>query len=70
MTTQLSAIRKPTAAERKRGAAVVFERSNAHSVYTILACKCYEGWEQWGASPDVLGDNVPAVERWRRRGIE
>lgn len=24
------------------------------------------GWQQWGASPTVLADNVPAVEAWVR----
>lgn len=69
MTTKLVSIRKPTTAERKRGAEVVFERKEGRHTHTILACKCYESWEQWGAVPAVLSDNVSAVERWRRKGF-
>lgn len=64
--TTLQRVRKPTPAEAKRGADVVFERSGGH---VILACRCYEAWEQWGAPQDVLCDNVDAVEQWRRNGL-
>lgn len=70
MTTKLIAIRQPTPAEKKRGAEIVFERKDGRTVHTILACKCYESWEQWGATRDVLSDNVGAVERWRHEGME
>ena len=70
MTTILDTIRRPTPAERKRGAEVVFERSGRGRRYVILACKCYESWEQFGGVPsEILLDNVPAVERWRRVGL-
>jgi hypothetical protein len=69
-TTTLEAVRKPTSAEARRGAEVVFERvdRDGHE-HTILACKCYESWEQWGAIREVLCDNIDAVERWRREGL-
>lgn len=69
--TQLVRTRAPTAAERKRGAEVVFERKDIDGrEYVILACTCYESWEQFGGVPnEVLCDNVPAVEKWRRNGI-
>ena len=67
--TRLVAVREPNADERKRGAEVVFERRDDDGrLYTILACHCYESWEQWGASTEVLADNLDAVERWRRHG--
>ena len=68
--TKLDTIRRPTPTERKRGAEVVFERSGGGRRYIILACKCYESWEQFGGVPsEVLSDNVPAVEQWRRHGL-
>lgn len=68
--TKLDSVRKPTSAESKRGADVVFERSDASGrAHVILACRCYEGWEQWGAPAEVLADNCDAVECWRRGGI-
>jgi hypothetical protein len=71
MTTTLAGLRKPTPKERKdRGAEIVFNREDEQGrEYTIYAAKCYESWEQWGASTEVLSDNVPAVERWRHRGL-
>ena len=69
MTTRLISIRRPNLAESKRGAEVVFERAEGQRVHTIMACKCYESWEQWGASTGVLSDNCPAVERWRHHGL-
>jgi hypothetical protein len=63
--TKLDKVRDPTRAERKRGAEVVFERSEGKQQYTVLGAKCYEGWEQWGAHSEVLSDNVPTIERWR-----
>lgn len=69
--TKLDAIRKPTAAEKKRGADVVFERSDRDGrEHTILACRCYESWEQWGVASEILSDNVDSVERWRHGGIK
>ena len=65
--TRLITTRQPTVAESKRGAEVVFERRDVSGrEFTILACACYESWEQWGAHNEALVDNVPAVERWRR----
>lgn len=69
MTTKLVSIRRPNLAERKRGAEVVFERKEGKIVHAVLACRCYESWEQWGAPTEVLTDNCPAVERWRHRGL-
>lgn len=69
--TRLVAVRKPTAAEAKRGAEVAFDREDDDGrEITILACKCYESWEQWGAPTEILSDNVDAVERWRHGGLE
>ena len=69
--TKLVAVRKPTASEKKRGADVVFEREDSEGrEHTILACRCYESWEQWGAITEVLSDNIDAVERWRRGGLD
>lgn len=69
--TKLTAVRKPTPAERKRGAEIVFERSGGGHKFTILACKCYESWEQFGGVPsEVLSDNVPVVENWRRHSLK
>lgn len=57
---------QPTDEEKKRGAEVVFMRSNRQgNAIRILACKCYESWEQWGANTEYLGDNVDDVEKWR-----
>mgnify|MGYP001608598557 CR=1 FL=1 len=69
MTTKLIVIRRPTPAECKRGAEVVFERKEGRQTHIILACRCYESWEQWGAGTEALADNVNAVERWRRGGL-
>jgi hypothetical protein len=69
--TSLDGIRKPTAAEAKRGADVVFERSDAEGrEYTILGCSCYESWEQWGQPAEVLSDNCDAIENWRHGGMQ
>ena len=66
MTSKLTERRKPDASERKRGAEIVFvRRDDADREHIILACRCYESWEQWGASRDILSDNVRAVEAWR-----
>ena len=68
--TRLVCTRKPSVAESKRGAEVVFERKDSSGrEHVILACKCYESWEQWGAVREVLSDNVGAVERWRLGGL-
>jgi len=65
--TSLDVIRKPTPAESKRGADVVFERSDSDGrKHTILACECYESWEQWGVPSEILSDNVGDVGAWRR----
>lgn len=70
MTSKLVSIRKPTTAEKKRGAEIAFERDDerGHS-HTVLAATCYESWEQWGAPREILCDNVDAVERWRHHGV-
>ena len=68
--TKLVSVREPNRAERKRGAEIVFVRRDGRYKFVILAAKCYESWEQWGAPREVLGDNVPTVERWRQHGME
>jgi len=70
METKLIGIRKPTNAEKKNGAEVVFTRQTSDREFTIYACKSYESWEQWGAPIEVLGDNVDDVEKWRREQDE
>lgn len=66
MNTELIGVRKPTQAERDKGAEIVFiredENGNEHIIY---GCKCYESWEQWGETKEILGHNVDAIERWR-----
>ena len=67
-TTKLIEQRKPTPAEAKKGAEVVFVRQDSQGrTVTIYACRCHESWEQWGAHTDALCDNVPNVEAWRNR---
>ena len=69
--TKLVSVRKPTPAEEKRGADVAFERIDSNGrTHTILACRCYESWEQWGDIHDILADNVSAVEQWRHNGLD
>lgn len=72
MTTKLTAVRLPNRDEKKRGAEIIFERTDKTTgiKYTILACRCYESWEQWGTTRDVLSDNCDAVERWRQEGFD
>ena len=66
----LQSVRKPTPAEKKRGADVAFDRTDGEGrEFTVLACRCYESWEQWGAATEILSDNVDAVERWRHQGL-
>lgn len=59
--------RLPNKEEQKHGAEIVFERVCEGRVYTILGHRCHESWEQWGAPTEILGDNVDAIERWRKR---
>lgn len=69
--TKLDSVRKPTSAEIKRGADVAFDRSDSSGRnHTILASRCYESWEQWGAPSEILADNVDAVETWRHQGMQ
>lgn len=67
--TELQEVRKPNRDEKKRGAEIVFVRTDGKRKYTILACECYESWEQWGAPTEVLWDNVDTVENWRQGRI-
>jgi len=65
--TVLTSQRRPTAGERARGAEVVFERENTNGhIFSILGCRSYESWEQWGAPQAVLVDNCSTMDRWRR----
>lgn len=71
---KFTGIRLPTVAEVARGAEIAFdytETRGSHTIKTtILACTCYESWEQWGASTEVLGANVDIVEKWRHNGFD
>lgn len=65
--TKLIAVRGPTPAEAEKGAQVVFERRDARGKRRVIfAGVCHESWEQWGETRDLLADNGPAVEAWRR----
>lgn len=66
-TTILVNRRRPTVAERKRGAEVAFDREDKNgNRVTVLGAACYESWEQWGAATCVLSENIDAIEDWRR----
>jgi hypothetical protein len=65
----LIAIRRPTRAEARRGAQIVFVRRCRGVRETILAAVCLESWEQWNASYAALCDNSVLIERWRRGEI-
>ncbi len=66
--TELTKRREPTPQEGGRGAQVVFERKAAKGeTVTVLAAKCHESWQQWGAPEPVLWDNIADVEAWRAR---
>jgi hypothetical protein len=66
METKLIEQRKPTPAEKAKGAEVIFIREDKQGrQVTIMACKCHESWEQWGAHTGALSDNCEAVDRWR-----
>jgi hypothetical protein len=60
--------RKPTLAEKKKQAEIVFmyEDEKGKDVL-IFGCKLYESWEQWGASEDLLYKNVKRIEAWRNK---
>ena len=65
--THLIEIREPNPDEEKKGAEIVFIRGDKNdNEHTIYGCKCHESWEQWGTIPEILGDNVEDIERWRR----
>jgi hypothetical protein len=69
--TKLIAVLEPSETQRTRGAEVVFlRRDDIGNLIEILACKCHESWEQWGAPFDVLSENASDVELWRRSSIE
>ncbi len=56
--------------EVNRGAEIVFIRENQNKTeFEIYGAKCYESWEQWGSSKEVLGDNVEDIEQWRNGNI-
>lgn len=66
MKTTYLGKRKPTAAEAKKGAEIVFIREDEQgNKIEIMGSKCYESWEQWGAIPEVLSQNVGTIEKWR-----
>lgn len=70
MRTECVAVRLPNHRERRdHGASIVFERrapGPRGERFTVYASVCYESWQQWGAPTNVLWDNVPAVNAWRR----
>jgi hypothetical protein len=71
VNTTLTGIRKPTPKERRKGAEVVFIREDTNSrEHVIYAATCHESWEQWGAITEILSDNVPTVEAWRKGNLE
>ena len=57
---------QPTTEEKKKGAEVVFIYMYRRRKVRVLACQCYESWQQWGADNEVLSDNVNRVEQWRK----
>lgn len=67
MKTILIEQREPTLKEMEENdAEVVFIREDRlGKQYTIYGAVCYESWEQWGASSDILSDNVQTIEEWR-----
>ena len=68
--TELIEVRTPNKEEKERGAEIVFIRKDkSGNEYTILGCTCYESWEQWGESREILGDNVDDIEAWRNELI-
>jgi hypothetical protein len=67
--SQLLSIRLPTRREAKSGAEIVFHRLREGREEVIYAAVCYEGWQQWGASREVLSANVQTAEHWRRGEI-
>ena len=65
--SKLIATENPTAEEKERGAEIIFVRKSPDGTADrILACRCYESWEQWGAHREILSDNCKDVEAWRR----
>ena len=67
MSTELVRRRLPIQAERNLGSEIVFIRKdNFGKYYKVLARRSHESWEQWGAPTEVLSDNVPDVEKWRK----
>jgi len=63
-------MRLPKAHEKAKGAEIVFtydvNLGSRTAEETIHASKCYESWQQWGATRDVLTANCDRVESWRR----
>lgn len=67
MKSKLIETREPSQEEaEKNHAEVVFIRrdENGHE-HTIFGGQCYESWEQWNATREILGDNVETIEAWR-----
>lgn len=56
---------EPTAAEKAKGAEVVFIYTVNGEEVKVYAATCYESFEQWGAPVEVLAENVDRVEAWR-----
>ena len=66
-TTELIEIRKPTKEERENNdAEIIFIRKDRfENEHIIYGCTCYESWQQWGVSKEILSDNVDDIEAWR-----
>lgn len=64
--SKLIQVRLPTKSEKSAGAEVVFIRQKEGMSWTIYGQKVHESWEQWGAPNNVLIDNVPTMEAWRK----
>lgn len=65
----LIAIRRPTNAEIRTGAEIVFIRCYRGDRITIFAATEEGSWRQWGAAQVALAANALLVEHWRRGRI-
>jgi hypothetical protein len=65
--SKLIETRNPTREEELADVEVVFVRKDKRgTLHTIYGCTVYESWEQWGAPREILSDNVPDIEAWRK----
>jgi hypothetical protein len=61
--------RKPTPEETKKGAEIIFIwwEEGREELININGATCYESWEQWGAIPELLSENIENIENWRSK---